>query len=138
MSASLALQTAIRERLVSTAAVTSLVPASSIFDRNERPIAFPSIVLGESQTVDETVDHARRRVRVYSTLHIWTREPGLAQVQAAVWNVRQALHFDRLHLASPHGVINLRVSDARVMRDPDGTTGHGVLTVEALIAELQT
>ncbi|HCO54687.1 MAG TPA: DUF3168 domain-containing protein, partial [Pelagibacterium sp.] len=49
MSAALAMQKALRDRLIGTVAVTDLVPATSILDRNARPTPDPSIIIGEGQ-----------------------------------------------------------------------------------------
>lgn len=138
MSATLALQVALRERLTTTAAVTSLVPAASILDRNQRPAPVPSIVLGEAQAVHEGTDHARRRSRVYHTIHIFNSEPGLAGAQEIAGNVREAIHWQRFNLAPPYQCVTAMVQGIRVMRDPDGETAHAVVTVEALIVEAVT
>ena len=60
MTPEIALQMALRTRLVSTAAVTALVPAAAILDRNELPAPDPSIILGEGQH-DGEVDAAIER-----------------------------------------------------------------------------
>ena len=135
MSVSLALQTALRERLISTAAVTSLVPVASILDRNQRPAPMPSIILGEAQAVEEGRDTERRRTRVYHTAHVFNREPGLAGVQEIAGNMREALNWQNLQLSAPLHCINARVSGMRLLRDPDGETAHAVVTIEALINE---
>lgn len=138
MSATLALQTAVRARLIGTAAITALVPAASILDRNQRPAPVPSIVLGEAQAVDENTDTERRRTRVFHTLHCFNREPGLAGVQEIAGNVREALHWQRLQLPAPFHCVDARVSGIRLLRDPDGETAHAVVTVEALISKALT
>jgi hypothetical protein len=135
MTPELALQKAIRQRLIAVNTLTALVPAANILDRNQRPAPTPSIVLGEVQGVDEGTDTARRRTRVWHTIHVWTREPGLAQVAAIAGAIRAVLHGRRhdLVMDPPFHLIDLRVADLRTMRDPDGETGHGVVTVEGLV-----
>ena len=133
MSADHAVQTAIRARLVATAAVTDLVAATSILDRNARPAPDPSIILGESQTVGEG-DVARKVQRVYATLHVWKKEPGLAGAKAIGAAIRSAIHAGRLAVAGFHCGDSM-VSGERYMRDPDGETAHGVVTIEALVSE---
>lgn len=132
MSASHAVQTAIRARLVGAPAVVALVPADSILDRNSRPAPDPSIVIGEDQTVDED-RIARDVVRVYSTLHIWKKETGLAGVKKIAGAIRTAIHVYRLDLDAPFTVADTFVSSERYLRDPDGVTAHGVVTIETLV-----
>ena len=133
MSADQAVQVAIRARLVASPAVTALVPALSILDRNSRPAPDPSIILGEGQSIDDG-RIARDVQRVYATLHIWKREPGLAGVKAIATAVRSALNAGgRLHEMVGYHCADCRVSDMRFLRDPDGETAHGVITVECLV-----
>ena len=87
-----AVQVAIRNRLVATAAVTALVPAASILDVNQRPSPSPSIILGESQAVDEGTSLRRAHVRVYHTIHVWKREPSLEGVKVICGAIRKAIH----------------------------------------------
>lgn len=135
MSADHALQTAIRLRLVATPAVTALVPASSILDTNQRPAPVPSIILGEGQSLEgDRLD--RRDQRVVMNLHVWKREPGLAGVKAIAGAIRAALHAGRLPPTEGVHFADCRVSSMRYLRDPDGETAHGVVTVEALVCEV--
>ena len=137
MSASLALQKAIRTRLVGTPAVVALVSASAILDRNARPAPDPSIILGEDQELD--ADRiARDVVRIYSTLHVWKKEQGLAGVKAIAGVIRTALQNGRLEMDTGFHCGDCVVTSTRFLRDPDGETAHGVLTVEALVREAQS
>lgn len=134
MTADHAVQTAIRGRLVGTSAVTALVPAASILDRNARPAPDPSIIIGEGQSVDGgRIDRAVRRV--FSDLHVWKREPGTAGVKQIAGSIRDALHSGRLALASPYQCGDCLVAGMRYLRDPDGETAHGIITVETLVSE---
>jgi hypothetical protein len=134
MSASLALQKAIRARLATTAAVTALVPAASIFDASARPEAFPCVILGEDrQTPADSV--VQRYIRVSTTLHVWTKEAGLTESKAIVAAIRKALNFTFPALDQAR-CLDLRWTGDRYLRDPDGETAHGVITFEAVIEEL--
>lgn len=135
MGADIEVQKAIRARLVASPAVTALVPATGIVDSHQRPAPRPGIVLGESQLRDEGTSLQRRHTRVWHTLHIWKREPSLEGVKAISAAVRGALRDNRLSLGGGYHLGDLRVSDGRSMRDPDGETSHAVLTVECLVVE---
>lgn len=133
---SLAMQRAIRTRLIDTAAVTALVPANNIVDRNQRPVLDPSIVLGEDQIVDEGADLMRSRVRVYQTLHIWKRENSLTGVKAISGGIRRAIRSSRFFLNdADFQCVDCRISSARFLRDPDGETSHGIVTLDCLVTE---
>lgn len=135
MSAPLAVQIAIRTRLIATAAVTDLVPADNIVDINSRPAPDPAIILGEDQEVDEgRID--RKVTRVYSTLHVWKREPSLEGVKAIAGAIRAALHARISAESSGHHIGDCYVSGTRFLRDPDGETSHAVVTIETLVAEV--
>lgn len=132
MSTELVVQKAIRSRLVNTSAVTDLVPAANILDRHARPAPDPSIILGEDQLVDRG-DVARASTTVFSTLHIWKKEVSLTGAKAIGGAIRTAIHSARLDLDPGFVCGGCHVESARYMRDPDGETSHGILTIETLV-----
>jgi hypothetical protein len=134
MSAALAFQQAARALLVGSADVTALVPADNVVDANGRPERFPSIHLGEDQELPGD-DVVGRYTELFATMHIWTREPGLAQAKAIAGAVRRALNLQTWTL-NGYRCIDTRLDSARFLRDPDGQTGHGVVTIKAVIEEL--
>lgn len=135
MSADLAVQEAVRSRLVSTLAVTSLVPANSILDINQRPAPVPSIIIGEGMATEgDRID--RRDQRVYLDLHLWKKEPGLKGVKAIAGVIRAAIGASRFGQTDGFHFGDVRVSRARFIRDPDGETAHGIVTVEAVVVKV--
>lgn len=135
MSADLEVQKALRARFTTSAGLMALVPAANILDTNQRPAPVPSIILGESQAVDEATSIRRSHIRVYHTIHVWKREPSLAGVKAICGEIKRAIGFGRLTLAQPYHCADLLVSSMRFLRDPDGEHSHGVVTVEVLVSE---
>ena len=134
MSAALALQKAVRGRLVASPAVLALVEAAQIVDRHGTPAAFPSILLGEDQELDAEITFERRHVRVFSTLHVWDRSAGTTRAKAIAGAIRDALHGVDLPLDAGR-LLDLKHASTRYLRDPDGQTTHAVVTLEALIQE---
>jgi hypothetical protein len=134
MSPDLALQKALRSRLAADAAVTSLVPASSILDRHARPAPDPAIIIGEGQWLPGD-DIGRDSQRVVLDLHVWKREPGLAGAKAIAGAILANLRAFPRGAADAFHVGDCRVSMMRYLRDPDGETSHAVVTVEALMSE---
>lgn len=135
MTPDLEVQKAIRARLTTWAALMALVPEAHILDSNQRPAPMPSVILGDSQAVDEGTSLRRAHTRVYHTLHLWSREPSLEGVKTIAGEIRRAIHSARLTLAQPLHCADVRVSSMRFMRDPDGEHSHGVVVVEALVSE---
>ena len=129
---SLVLQKAIRTRLAASADVITLVPVGNIFDRHDRPERFPSIILGEGQMVREDLTLADNHVRLYQTIHVWTRDGDLVSARAIAGAIGAAL---RGRFFGEATAVVARYRDARFLRDPDGVTGHGVITFEALVEE---
>lgn len=131
----LAVQKAIRARLTGSAAVVALVPATSILDRNDRPAPDPSIILGEDQVVDPGVSIARDVVRIHSTVHIWKAEPSLEGAKTIAGAIWTALKSAPLVLDAGFHCADCRMSGTRFLRDPDGETSHGIVTIETLVGE---
>lgn len=136
MSADLAVQTAIRSRLIATPAVTDLVPATSIMDRNATPAPRPGIVIGDAQEVDEGTSLSRDRVRVYHTIHVWKTEPSREGVKIIAGAIRAAIRSSRLDLGAGYHCSDWRVSSTRTMSDPDGVSSHATLVVDCLVQEV--
>lgn len=135
MTPEIALQTALRLRLADTPAVTDLVPADAILDRNERPTPDPAIILGEGQTVDDGNSISRRLSRVWINIHVWKKEASTEGVKAIAGAIRATLR-DRLDLDAGFHAADCAVSSARFLRDPDGITSHAIVTVAAIVQEL--
>lgn len=131
----LAVQKAIRARLMADAGVTALVPATSILDTNQRPAPSPSVMLGEDQMVDPNLLISRTAVRVISTLHVWKKEASLAGVKAIAGAIRDAINKADLATDAGFRVSDCLVSGMRFLRDPDGETSHGVVTIDTLLRE---
>lgn len=136
MSPEIALQKAIRARLLGSSELSGLVPAASIMDRNQRPIPSPSIIIGEGQSVDDGDSIKRNLTQVYADLHVWKKEPSTEGVKTIAGAIRTAIHSARLEPQEGFHVADAYVRSTRVMRDPDGETSHAVVTVSAKVQEL--
>ncbi|MFG1349664.1 DUF3168 domain-containing protein [Xanthobacter autotrophicus] len=130
MSPDLALQKALLARLAATPDVTVLVPSSAMVDGWSVPQRFPCIVVGEGQVVREPLALTGDGRRIYATLHVWTKSMPAARAIAGA--VTAAVEQLPIQLESGHRAISTVVRDARFLRDPDGETAHGVLTVDCL------
>lgn len=135
MTPEIALQTALRLRLADTPTVTDLVPAEAILDRNDRPTPDPAVILGEGQTVDDGNSISRRLSRVWIDIHVWKKEASTEGVKAIAGAIRATLR-DRLDLGAGFHAVDCAVSSARFLRDPDGMTSHAIVTVAAIVQEL--
>jgi hypothetical protein len=133
MEPSLPLQGAIRARLVASSAVTAIIPASAIVDRNTTPVLDHSIVIGEAMTGPDG-GITRTRHMVVADLHIWRKEAGTVGSKQVAGAIRDALTDGPLSVAGYH-VADLRIASTRFLRDPNGTHSHGVLSLEARLVE---
>ena len=131
---SLALQTAIRQRLSDDASVLALVAAGSIRDGATRPDRFPSIIVGDGSVQmegDQYAGHLNVTVRI--DLHIWTLEDGLSgakAIAAAVWtSLMPALTVPGWQLSDGH-----HVESVRYLRDPSEAHGHAIVSVSAFMS----
>jgi hypothetical protein len=132
MTPEIALQIAVRDRLVDDPEVTALVPAASILDRHMRPAPDPSIILGEKTSrMGDGV--ARQRTNVWLDLHVWKKEPSTEGVTHVAGVIRDVIGSRRLGLASGFHCADLYVESVRLLRDPDGITAHAVLTIAAIV-----
>ncbi|WP_457586099.1 DUF3168 domain-containing protein [Ensifer canadensis] len=129
----LALQTAIRARLLNKSEVTALVPADHIRSGSTRPDKTPCIIMSDGNTALHGHDYtAQRAAWVYLDLHIWTLDAGQDAAKEIAGTVMAAL--DKRNLQIEGGYCDhFKVTASRFPRDPDPAYGHGILSVEAFI-----
>jgi len=131
MSPDLALQKALLARLASTSDVVALVPAANMVDGWALPQRFPSIMFGEGQVVREPHTLMARHRRVYADLHVWTKAMPTARAIAGA--ITAAVEGSPVHLDGGHRAVSTVVASSRFLRDPDGETSHGVVTISCLM-----
>lgn len=126
---SLALQTAIRARLVNTPAVMALVAADQVRDGGTRPEQFPTIIIGDGQTVVAGHYSNYRNVTVYLDLHVWAEGHGLAGAKSIAGPVWDAIGRE-IEVPGFDLTDGVHVERSIFMRDPAGF-GHGVISLKA-------
>ncbi len=124
--ASLAAQRAAVVAMRVSPALNALVPATNIFDRNQRPEVFPCVIIGEGQVVSDDIDCADTS-EVYLDLHVWTEEDGFVACKNIAGEIRRALR--RLTADQDGFRLNFIFNGARYLRDPGGERSHGVVTM---------
>lgn len=71
---------------------------------------------------------------ITTQIDVWSRAVGSLEAKTLTDLVRRALHRKSLAL-SDNALVDTSVDAARVFRDPDGITTHGVVTVTAMVEE---
>lgn len=135
MSASAELQDAVIAALLADATVAAAV-LGRVYD--EPPPAsgrkFPNITIGGGDAGIEDLECITLRLESLQ-VDVWTRENGRKRPARELTDaVVNALHLQDLPLAT-HALAHLQVEAVRVMRDPDGITAHGVVTLAAEIEQ---
>lgn len=130
MSASSALQKAVWQALTGDPAVSALV-GDRVYDVPPDEPGVPYLSFGPSSVVTERRDGFRSRTEAVQ-IDVWTRDGLRRQPCKAICDaVIDLLDQGRLTLDHPYGFARMDLVLARVMRDPDGITTHGVLQFEA-------
>jgi hypothetical protein len=132
---SLALQKAIRARLVGSSDVLALIPAGNVIDSSGRPELVPVILLGEGQTVLRRFNSIS-----YATIHGWIQEPGLVQSKQLGSAIVGALTFDaeiERAVLSLDGFDchDLAVTGLQYLRDPHASYSHCIVSLAAILKE---
>lgn len=126
---SLSAQKLLVDTLRARPGITALVPATNIFDRNTLPEAFPCIIIGEGQTVEDDAECVIGS-EVYMTVHVWTTEPGMALCKMIAGEIRRAVK--NLSAVVEGIALDAFFQDANYMRGTTGDNAHGVVTVKFL------
>jgi hypothetical protein len=127
--ASLALQKALAARLAAQCPALG----GRVFDAVPQKVAHPYLAIGETQVIDDGAD-CIDGLEIFVTLHVWSRAVGAVEARGLCESVRLALRGWSPDLSeSGCDCVDLSWRDARVMRDPDGLTTHGIVTLKALV-----
>jgi hypothetical protein len=68
-------------------------------------------------------------------LDVWSRLVGFPACKQIGDRVKKVLHEAHLIIPTENALVEIRVPSLRYIRDPDGLTSHGIVTVTALIEE---
>lgn len=135
----LALQAAVRNTLVGSAAVTALV-GTRVYDRVPPAAVFPYVVIADDQILDDgnTCGDASE---AFVDIHIWARDVATHPIKGAAFAkeigeaVRSALATEIVVSGQTTSVGNFEV--ARNITDPDGITAHRILTFRYLLQPVE-
>jgi hypothetical protein len=118
----IAIQKAVRDRLVSSTAVTNLV--TGIFDEVPQGQSYPYIVVGDDTAIEWDKDQ-QRGVEATITLHAWGRKAGRKEVKSIMDAMYDRLHRAELDIEAMTMILcNWEFGESFL--DPDGITRHGV------------
>lgn len=129
----LALQAAIRNRLIGKSEVLDLVTADHIRAGSSRPDDMPCIIIADGTTTlhghGYTSQHA---AWVYLDIHVWTLDAEPDAAKEIAGTVVAAL--SKYNLTIDGGYCDhFEVTTTRHHRDPNPAYGHSTVSVEALI-----
>lgn len=130
---SLDLQEAVLAVLRNSADLAGLV-LDRLYDGAPGLPVFPFIVFGDVQVVPDLADCIDGS-EIFPSLHIWSRDKTFAEcktVSATAWASISAAEIT----LSENRLLLIERSAERYLRDPDGLTMHGVLTLRALTEPL--
>lgn len=133
MSISVSLANFIVAKLKADPVVASFV-GDRIWDEAPADREFPNITLGPTDFTVEDADCIDMREETLQ-LDIWTNANGrkwpCKQIVDAVVNVLRHAEGD----LADGALVDMRITIARVLDDPDGTLAHGVVQATAIIEE---
>lgn len=127
-----ALQAAIIQSLRGNANVAAVV-GDRVFDGVPEGAEFPMISLGPSSDVDEELDCLSVEEHTQQ-IDVWSRDNSrMGPCKDIMDAVKAAIHNKPLILQDPYAVSTVRVLGKRIVKDPDGITSHGILTVTVML-----
>lgn len=123
------MQKAVVDRLRTDCGVLAALGAPNVFDTPSTDV-YPRVTLGADQVIIDRADcYAGEDLNF--DIHVWSQAVGYSQAKRICAAIQEAL--DEAELSLPgFRLIDLVVESLQFMRDPDGRTSHGVLSVRAL------
>lgn len=108
------------------AALKAGIPAARVYDDVPEYPKFPYFSLGPDDVLDDH-DQCVGGADTSCQVHVWSRAVG--RVEAKQMVAAAILALDQPLTVVGHVVVIHQVTSARVDRDPDGVTQHGVIVV---------
>lgn len=103
-----------------------------VYDGVPKSATYPYVVIGEEQSVDEG-DQCHDLFEVFDDIHVWSQKQGsLVEAKQIAEEVRKTLTDNELSVEG-YALIELTFQNGRVLRDPDGSTAHAVMTFRLLL-----
>jgi hypothetical protein len=134
MTSALALQAALRLRLLADAPLVALLGGPKLFDDVPQAEPFPYITFGAS-TVEPLNGLDSELDRHVVTLQVFSRQPGRTEAATIIAALKRILVDTPLTLTNHH-LVNLAVAFEEVRREPDGETRRGILRLRAVTEPL--
>lgn len=125
----LELQKAIVGRLKADTNVNALV-SGRVYDNPPTAPIFPYISIGPDNTLPSRADCYDGN-EIHQQLDVWSRTPGFREAKQIIEAARNSLMNASLTLTG-FRLIDIYFERAQTMRDPDGLTSHGVLSIQAM------
>ncbi len=104
-----------------------------VYDRVSETPEFPYVSFGATQSIPFSADCITGGDH-FLQIDVWSRAVGSVECKDICHTIKQILDNSAFDL-SEHALADLRVESVRIMRDPDGLTTHGIISVEAFIEE---
>lgn len=126
------IQKLILETLTGDPAVMAI--ATAVYDNVPSDAVKPYISFGPADQI--AADAARVTASEhFLQLDVWSARKPRAECAELCQAARAALHRRDLFLQG-HALVAIRVPQVRILRDPDGLTNHGILSLEILVEEM--
>lgn len=129
-SSAVALRAAVRDALVASAPLTSLLGGPRIHDEPPKAAEFPFVTLGEAELRDASTKTETAHEHAM-TLHVYSRQGGHREAHSVTAAILETLIDAPLALAG-HRLANLRFATADIRREEDGRTYHARVRLRAL------
>ena len=109
------------------------IAGGRVFDRAPEGAAFPYITIGDEQVLDDG-NACDDGWEVFSDIHVWSRPAAGSklEVKDLVASIVAVL-VNQTIIVTGFLVVISQVERVEYMRDPDGLTEHGVLTVRHVL-----
>jgi hypothetical protein len=98
-----------------------------VYDEPPSSPTYPIIQIGESQAVIDDYQ-CRDGSEEFIDVHVWSQAVGWPEIKRIAAQVKALVHAKVLMV--PGYVAHSWVRDIRYIKDPDGKTRHGVITVK--------
>lgn len=96
-----------------------------------RTVEYPYVEIGETQVIPDDTSGNDAGISEFVDLHIWSTYRGMKEVKEIAARIHDVLHEASLTVVGRTSAFAF-IRNKRTLRDPDGVTRHGIVTVEII------
>ena len=121
------------QKAIWSALTAANVCGGRIYDMPPREAVFPYASIGDEQVIDDS-DSCQDGWEVFSDIHVWSRPVSGSKVEVKTEAAAAIAAVLGISSLAGFSLVAVFHETTRFLRDPDGLTEHGIITIKMTVS----